>query len=71
MPYNFNNWMKKVDEAVQTEIFVSVYDLPDCNFRDMYESEYLPEEAAREAIENAGFTYVQEYEEFTDADPGL
>lgn len=51
---DFDTWMRYVDAEVSGLLGLSVYDLPDRPYRDMYEDEYTPEEAAAEALEYAG-----------------
>lgn len=51
----FNEWMEQVDLVVREIAWCSVYDLPDCAFRDMYDDEAEPAEAANVALEAAGF----------------
>ncbi len=54
----FEQWMVKVNEAVGSIAFgLSVYDLPDIAFRDLYDDEATPEEAAREVLEVADFPF--------------
>lgn len=48
---SFKLWMKKVDVFVEMLAGCSVYDLPDCLFRDWYEDGVTPEEAAARAVE--------------------
>ena len=45
----FEQWMKDVDE-IMWQTGCSVYDLPDCPFRDWYEDEMPADEAAEWAI---------------------
>jgi len=47
--------MKKVDTAVYNTAYVSVHDLADMPYRDMYEAGTTPSEAADRALENEGF----------------
>ena len=51
----FALWMEQVDLSVQRMISLSVHDLPDQAFADMFEDGYYPEDAAREILENEGF----------------
>jgi len=51
----FKAWMKKVDAAVSVTAGLSVYDLPDMPFYDMFNDDYTPEEAAEETLMNAGW----------------
>lgn len=45
----FEQWMERVDASSFYYAGLSVYDLPDCNFRDWYEDEVSPGRAARMA----------------------
>jgi len=49
----FKEWMGKVDASVGAKCGLSVYDLPDCPFRDWFEDEMRPGDAARAAIREA------------------
>jgi len=51
----FGQWMKKVDDVLETEIGLSHSDLPDINYRIMFECGDSPSQAAREALDEAGF----------------
>ncbi len=54
----FEKWMTAVDAAVGDIAFgLSVHDLPDIDFRSLYEDEATPEEAAREALDGADFPF--------------
>lgn len=48
----FDVWMAKVDAAVEKKIGLSVYDLPDLCYRDMFDDGVTPSQAARMAIKN-------------------
>jgi hypothetical protein len=48
--WTFEQWMQRVDAHVQNVLGLSVYDLPDCPFRDWYEYGMQPERAAKKAI---------------------
>lgn len=52
---SFTAWMRHVDMAVQNIAGVSVHDLADQNFRDMYEDGVSAVEAADEILENEGW----------------
>lgn len=47
---DFQDWMKKVDQEVAKSCGLSVYDLPDCPFRDWYNFGISPRQAAKRAI---------------------
>jgi hypothetical protein len=81
---SFNDWMDKVNEEIAQIIMLDSDDLPDLDYFAMFEDNATPQQAARKALENAGFyqddfedllqdenIYFQEYEDFTDADSGL
>lgn len=53
----FEEWMKAVDIIVMSISGVGVYDLPDCTYRDWYDDECTPREAAEWALEYAGFPF--------------
>ncbi|MBI5297936.1 MAG: hypothetical protein HY869_20870 [Chloroflexi bacterium] len=81
MTQTFEHWYAEVDQAVQDVITLGVDDLPDMDYMSMYEDGETPAQAAQIALFNAGYTpdddpdpdstYTQEFDEFTDADPGL
>ena len=54
-PKEFQLWMEAVDDAVLQIPGVSVHDLPDRPFRDMFEDGASPREAAQDALEYAGW----------------
>ena len=47
----FEQWMTKVDKIIGLMTGLSVYDLPDCPFRDWYDDEFSPAQAARKALQ--------------------
>ena len=49
----FESWMARVDAATYRLVGMSVYDLPDVAFMDMYEDGLSPKSAARAAIREA------------------
>lgn len=49
----FEEWMKAVDQAVQSSIGVSVHDLPDYAFRDAYDDGVAPNRVAKRVIKAA------------------
>jgi hypothetical protein len=51
----FKKWMTEVDVAVGARAFVSAYDLPDQPYRDWFEDDMSPDEAAVAALEEAGY----------------
>jgi hypothetical protein len=54
MKMSFEQFMAAVDAAVYAKVGVSVYDLPDVAFRDMYEAGNSPVTAAKTAVREAG-----------------
>jgi hypothetical protein len=50
---SFADWMQAVDRFVYFR-GVSVYDLPDCPFRDWYDERIRPIHAANKALRRAG-----------------
>lgn len=53
----FQQWMRAVDSEVYALAGVSVHDLADQTFRDWYDDEIEPSEAAEMALENEGFPF--------------
>lgn len=60
---SFEQWMERVDTAVQALAFVSVHDLEDQPFYDWWEFEWTPRQAAIEALEYAGYPVELLYDE--------
>jgi len=54
MSKSFEQWMAKVNEAIEREIGLSADDLPDMPYADMWEDGVSPKRAARMAIREAG-----------------
>jgi len=52
---SFREWMIQVDGHCWATAGVSIHDLPDKQFRDMYEDGVPPSECAEEALEEEGF----------------
>ncbi|MBB2199900.1 hypothetical protein HLH44_21180 [Gluconacetobacter sp. 1c LMG 22058] len=50
----FHGWMRAVDHAIARHIGLGVFDLPDRCWRDAYDEQVLPSDAAREALEDEG-----------------
>jgi hypothetical protein len=54
----FEEWMSQVDVLIGEIAFgLSVYDLPDIDFRSLYEAGELAQTAAEEALANADFPF--------------
>jgi hypothetical protein len=52
----FERWMGMVDTRIRKLAWgITARDLPDCSYRDWYDSGMSPTEAADEALEDAGF----------------
>ena len=54
---SFEGWMRAVDKLVGYR-GLSVYDLPDCCYRDWYDNRLRPIRAANRALKNAAGDYV-------------
>lgn len=52
----FTEWMAEVDDVVVGLIGLMASDLPDCLWRDWFDSGMSPQDAAAEALEEAGFS---------------
>lgn len=58
----FAQWMKRVDSAIGAQCGLSSDDLSDVCYRDWYDSDVTPREAARMALEENGFDADEEEE---------
>ncbi len=74
---NFKTWLMEVDRHVNDLVGCSLHDLEDYAWRDLYDEDYEPREAAECAIEDMDF-FIREgdpgfcdYMAHSDADPGL
>ena len=55
---SFEEWMQNVDQVVGNIAFgLSVYDLPDIDFRSLYDSGETAQTAAEEALAAADFPF--------------
>jgi hypothetical protein len=76
-PQTFAQWLEKLDEICFIETGQSYQDHPDQLFKDWYEAGLTPEDAYYQMMENeypgveTPNIYYQEFDTFTDADPGL
>lgn len=52
---SFNNWLDEVDRVIGKKVGLSYLDLPDQTWRDWFDDEMTPEEAADLALEDAGY----------------
>lgn len=60
----FNKWMAEANGHVLRLTGVSIYELPDCTFRDWFDDGVSPKEAAEYALEEAGFnSFVDDEDE--------
>ncbi len=55
---SYDAWMKKVDQEVSKLCGMSVHDLPDFPSWDLWDAGETPEEAAKEALREAGFQEI-------------
>ena len=51
----FDAWMKKVDHRIKAMVGLSYRDLPDRNWRDMFDAGWGPREAADMVLSDEGF----------------
>ncbi len=49
----FEEWMAEVNKVVEARVGLSTYDLPDCCYRDWYDSGVSVKSAAARAIRSA------------------
>ena len=47
--------MRKLDNIIDSQVGISIHDLPDFCSRDLFDSGCSPEEGAEEALVNADF----------------
>jgi hypothetical protein len=70
-------WLNQLDQITYNETGLSYKDLPDQLFKDWFEDGLTPEDAYYQMMENSypgtefPTVYTQEFDSFTDADPGL
>jgi hypothetical protein len=56
----FEQWMQAVDDVVGDIAFgLSVHDLPDIDFRSLYDAGEMAQTAAEEALANADFPFEE------------
>ena len=80
----FEAWLKELDEICIDELGFSYKDLPGQKYRDWFNDGYSSEDAFYEMAENCylgvefeniqtpiNSTFTQEFDSFSDADPGL
>ncbi len=61
----FRNWMAEANGHVRGVVGVSIYELPDCPFRDMFDEGVSAKQAADMALAEAGFALTPEDEDWT------
>jgi len=80
MTTNFETWMEQARLHARSIAGVELDDMPDQLYYDMYSDGLTPADAARVVLEDEGIEimddetasqYTQEFDDFTDADPGL
>jgi hypothetical protein len=69
----FENWLTLLDEVCFQYMGVGYRDLPDQNLKALYQDGMTPKVACFQMMQNldAADVYFQEFDCFTDADPGL
>jgi len=53
--FGFHVWLRVVDAVIARHVLIGVFDLPDRCWRDAYDDEVLPVEAAQDALHDEGF----------------
>lgn len=53
MRKTFEQWLKEVDAELVKRVYMTHMDLPDCSYRDWYDSRVTPKGAASRAIKAA------------------
>ena len=51
----FSNWMQSVNREIEAISGLGCNDLPDVCYRDMYDDDTMPREAALEVLESADY----------------
>jgi len=73
----FEAWLRALDDICLDEMGVSYQDLPEQCFKNWFDDGLSPEDAYYQMLENeypgveVCNVYFQEFDTFTDADPGL
>ena len=70
---SFKVWLSNLDDLCRHQLGCSYQDLPDQCFRDWYDDGLTPLAAFHRVIEEdyQSSTYTQEFDDFSDAGPGL
>lgn len=55
--YEFKDWYKKADSLCLAQYGLSLADLPDICYRDLFQDGYTPSQCVREAMANADPSY--------------
>lgn len=53
----FDEWIKKVDAEVIKRVSLGYQDIPDCDYRGLFDSGDSPEEAAEFALDESGMSW--------------
>jgi hypothetical protein len=73
----FEAWLRALDDICLDEMGVSYQDLPEQCFKNWFDDGLSPEDAFYQMMENeypgveVPNIYYQEFDSFTDSDPGL
>ena len=54
---SFEDWMSRIDRFIGRALGLSIYDLPDCHYREWYERRMRPSRAAARAVRNITSDY--------------
>ena len=54
---NFEIWIKKVDQCIRKEIGMGKDDIPDNCYRDMHETGWSPQEAAKQTLKEVYYVF--------------
>lgn len=66
--FPFSKWMKQVDELCEANTGVSVYDLEDQPYRDLYDSGLTPAETWQEISDELGLDFDSDSDDSDDFD---
>jgi hypothetical protein len=69
----FEAWLRELDDICIKESGLSYRDLPNQNFKAWYQGGMTPKSACYQMMQSFDdeYVYYQEFDDFTDADPGL
>ena len=60
MALTFEQWKRQVDNAIGQACGLSSDDLADCTYRDWYDSDVTPNDAAQMALEENDFPFDED-----------